>query len=171
MLLEGRKFYERGTLNEPIEEGNGHIELRSIYDSRNDRDENVIVTSPTSSFAFESAYTALIRPDNLQYYTEGTPKDDFAEVFHQKGYEEEGNFIVCKRGSHGGHFISVVKQPERYLLIDGQGFFRFLFYNTLQSLLIDLKNFVEGCAFNLHTAQFFGKPTAFKLIYTNYLIF
>lgn len=143
-------------LNEPIEEANGHIELRAIYNSRNDREENVIETTATSNMSLETAFTALTRPDDLDTYTEGTPNDNFTEAFHRMGYGELDNFVVCKRGLYGGHFISIVKMQERFLLVDGQGSFRFVFYNSLENLLLDLEEFVTGCAFNLHSAKFNG---------------
>lgn len=164
LLREGQMYYRLGVKNEAIEEANGHIELRAIYDSRNARNENVIDTSATSHMTMETAFTAISRPDDLQTYTEGTPNDSFATLFNQKQYGDLDNLVVCKRGLYGGHFISVVKVQERYLLVDGQGVFRFLYYNSLENLMIDLENFVSGCAFNLHSARFFENDLTGMLI-------
>lgn len=68
-MREGKAFYDLGVMNEAIEEANGHIELRAIYNSRNDREENIIETSPTSSFAMETAlllYLVLINCKHIR---------------------------------------------------------------------------------------------------------
>lgn len=155
--VEGDRLYNVGITNHPEEvEGNGHIDIASIYDSR-ENFENVINISPTARIVLQTSFTAMHSFDGVTIYLEGLASNNFKQSFDNAGGRLWTNFAVCKRGNVGGHYISGVLLPNgQWMVIDGLGRYKFHLCDNIDSMLDDITEFTRNCAFNVFSARLEG---------------
>lgn len=102
---------------------------------------------------------AIFDPVPLEFYLSGVSSDSLKEVFEtHPSANSWTNFSLCRRGFEGGHYVTAVKlnDSDEWLLLDGIGKFKGMFYRSIENLIKDLNDYTKGFSFNLYSARYIG---------------
>lgn len=86
LMVQGQNFYALGCDKAGIKVAEGqHIELASIFNTRDDLERNLIEISASTSIRFDTALTAIHRLANPRsgplWYIDGQRNESFKEIF------------------------------------------------------------------------------------------